>query len=84
MINSDAIFEPSFSKGTLSCSSFLIINSSNLKISSNVNPSSFALSSCSKCPFIGINTLGVPYAFASSIVDFPASEIKTSDAKITS
>ncbi len=33
---------------------------------------------------MGMNIAGVPYALASSIVDFPASEIRTSDAKIIS
>ena len=55
-----------------------------LKISSNLNPISLALSSCSKWSLIGIKIPGVPYTIDSSIVDFPASEITKSEAKIIS
>ena len=53
-------------------------------MSSNLNPISFALFSCSKWSLIGIKIPGVPYTIDSSIVDFPASEITKSEAKIIS
>lgn len=61
-----------------------MINLSNFLISSKTYTSSLALSSCSKCPFIGMNTPGVPYALTSSMVDLPASDTMTSAAKIIS